>query len=121
RETRINYMFDKRVKSESKTSSFVQDVPVEQAIDLVLDQNALARQILADNMVLIYPNIAAKQKDYEQQIVRTFYLTNAVPKDAESMLKTVPGAKTLFIDDRTSSLVVRHTPAAVPMAERLVA
>jgi len=53
---------------------------VEQAIDLVLDQNALARQILADNMVLIYPNIAAKQKDYEQQIVRTFYLTNAAPR-----------------------------------------
>src|SRR5205807_9417163 len=78
RETGINFILDKDVKSDTKTTIFVQDVPVEEAIDLVLDQNALARQILADNMVLIYPNIAAKQKDYEQQIVRTFYLTNAV-------------------------------------------
>jgi len=31
-------------------------------------------------MVLIYPNIAGKQKDYEQKIVRTFYLTNAFPR-----------------------------------------
>src|SRR5437016_1166300 len=121
RETGINFILDKDVKSDTKTTIFVQDVPVEQAIDLVLDQNALARQILADNMVLIYPNIAAKQKDYEQLIVRTFYLTNAAPKDVESMLKTVLGAKTLFIDERTSSLVIRDTPDAVRMAEKLVA
>ena len=121
RETGINFILDKDVKSDTKTTIFVQDVPVEQAIDLVLDQNALARQILADNMVLIYPNIAAKQKDYEQLIVRTFYLTNAVPKDVENMLKTVLGAKTLFIDERTSSLVIRDTPDTVRMAEKLVA
>jgi general secretion pathway protein D len=120
RETGINFILDKDVKSDTKTTIFVQDVPVEQAIDLVLDQNALARQILADNMVLIYPNIAAKQKDYEQQIVRTFYLTNAAPKDAESMLKTVLGAKTLFIDERTNVLVIRDTPDVVRMAEKLV-
>src|SRR5947207_2365802 len=118
RETGINFILDKDVKSDTKTTIFVQDVPVEQAIDLVLDQNALARQILADNMVLIYPNIAAKQKDYEQLIVRTFYLTNAVPKDVENMLKTVLGAKTLFIDERTSSLVIRDTPDTVRMAEK---
>jgi len=121
RETGINFILDKDVKGDTKTTIFVTDVPVEQAIDLVLDQNALARQILADNMVLIYPNIAAKQKDYEQQIVRTFYLTNATPKDVESMLKSVLGAKTMFIDERTNVVVMRDTPDAIHMAEKLVA
>jgi general secretion pathway protein D len=121
RETGINFVLDKDVKGDTKTTIFVTDVPVEQAIDLVLEQNALARQILADNMVLIYPNIAAKQKDYEQQIVRTFYLTNSAPKDVESMLKTVLGAKTMFIDERTNVVVMRDTPDAIHMAEKLVA
>jgi general secretion pathway protein D len=121
RETGINFILDKDVKSDSKTSIFVQDVPVEQAIELVLDQNQLARQILADNMVLIYPNTPAKQKDYEQQIVRTFYLTNSTPKDVESMLKTVLGAKTLHVDERANVVVMRDTPDAVRMAEKLVA
>ena len=121
RETGINFILDKDVKSDTKTSIFVQDVPVEEAIDLVLDQNQLARQILADNMVMIYPNTAAKQKDYEQQIVRTFYLTNATPKDVEGMLKSVLAAKTLFIDERSNVLVMRDTPDAVRMAEKLVA
>ena len=121
RETGINFILDKDVKSDTKTSIFVQDVPVDEAIDLVLDQNQLARQILADNMVMIYPNTAAKQKDYEQQIVRTFYLTNATPKDVEGMLKSVLAAKTLFIDERSNVLVMRDTPDAVRMAEKLVA
>src|SRR6202171_619670 len=99
RQTGINFVLDKDVKSDSKTTIFVQEVPIEEAIDLVLDQNALARQILSSNMVLIYPNTPAKKKNYEQQIVRSFYLTNAVPKDVESMLKTVLGAKTLFVDE----------------------
>ena len=121
RETGINFILDKDIKGDGKTSIFVQDVPVEQAIEMVLEQNQLARTIIADNMVLIYPNTAAKQKDYEQQIVRTFYLTNAAPKDVESMLKTVLGAKTLHVDERANMVVMRDTPDAVRMAEKLVA
>src|ERR1700675_2813178 len=121
RQTGINFVLDKDVKSDSKTTIFVQEVPIEEAIDLVLDQNALGRQILSSNMVLIYPNTPAKQKDYEEQIVHTFYLTNAVPKDVESMLKSMLGSKTLFVDERTSVVVMRDTPDAVRMAEKLVA
>jgi len=121
RQTGINFILDKDVKSDGKTTIFVQEVPIDEAIDLVLDQNNLARQILSSNMVLIYPNTPAKQKDYEEQIVHTFYLTNAVPKDVEGMLKSMLGAKNLFVDERTSVVVMRDTPEAVRMAEKLVA
>src|ERR1700694_5008584 len=121
RQTGINFILDKDVKSDGKTTIFVQEVPIEEAIDLVLDQNNLKRQILSSNMVLIYPNTPAKQKDYEEQIVHTFYLTNALPKDVEGLLKSMLGAKTLFVDERTSVVVMRDTPDAVRMAEKLVA
>jgi general secretion pathway protein D len=121
RQTGINFIFDKDVKSDSKTTIFVSQVPVESAIDLILTQNQLARQVLSENMVLVYPNTTAKQKDYQDEIVHTFYLTNASPKDAESMLKTVLAAKTMFVDERSSTLVLRDTPEHVRMAERLIA
>ncbi len=121
RQTGINFIFDKDVKSDSTTTIFVQNVPVEQAIDLVLGQNQLARQILSDNMVLIYPNTPAKQSEYQDQIVRTFYLTNTDPKRAMELLKTMLNAKTLFTDERAGAIVIRDTPAAVRMAERLIA
>ena len=121
RETGINFILDKEIKSDGKTTIFVQDVPVEDAIDLVLDQNALTRQVLAPNMVLIYPNNPTKQKEYQEEIVRTFYVTNAAPKDVENMLKTVLGTKTLFVDERAGVVVMRDVPDAIRMAEKLVA
>jgi len=121
RQTGINFVFDKEVKSDGKTTIFVQQVPVEQAIELVLGQNQLARQVLSDNMVMIYPNTALKQKEYQDEIVKTFYLTNADPKKAQELLKTVLNSKTLFVDDKASLLVMRDTPEAVRMAEKLVA
>jgi general secretion pathway protein D len=121
RQTGINFIFDKDVKSDSKTTIFVSDVPIEQAIDLVLGQNQLARQVLSENMVLIYPNTDAKQKDYQDQIVRTFYLNTAAPKDVESLLKTVLDAKTLVVNERANVIVMRDTPEVVRMAEKLVA
>ncbi|MDE2349381.1 MAG: hypothetical protein KGL92_12845, partial [Gammaproteobacteria bacterium] len=120
RQTGINFILDKDVRSDTKTTIFVHDVPIEEAIDLVLDQNALARQVLSPNMVLIYPNTPQKQKDYEQQIVHTFYLSNAKAKDVESMLKTMLDAKTMYVDDRANMVVLRDTPDAVRMAEKLV-
>jgi general secretion pathway protein D len=120
RQTGVNFIFDKDVKSDGKTTIFVNQVSVEQAIDLILTQNQLARQVLSENMALIYPNTPAKQKDYQDEIVHTFYLTNAAPKDAESMLKTVLGAKTLYVDERSNEVTIRDTPEHVRMAEKLI-
>lgn len=121
RQTGLNFVFDKEVKSDAKTTVFVNQVLVEQAIDLILAQNQLGWLVLSENLALIYPNTPAKQKDYRDEIVHTFYLTNAAPKDAESMLKTVLGTKTLFIDEHSSTLMMRDTPEHVRMAEKLVA
>src|SRR5882672_2136023 len=121
RQSGINFVFDKDVKSDGKTTIYVQQVPVEQAIELVLGQNQLSRQVLSENMVLIYPNTAQKQKDYQDQIVKAVYLTNADPKQAQSLLKTMLNVKTTFIDDRASVIVIRDTPEVVHMAEKLLA
>jgi general secretion pathway protein D len=121
RETGINFIFDKDVKSDGKTTIFVQNVPVEQAIDLVLGQNQLARQVMSENMVMIYPNTPAKQKDYQDEIVRTFYLTTAAPKDVEGLIKTVLDVKTMVVNERAGSITIRDTPEVVRMAEKLVA
>ena len=121
RQTGLNFIFDKEIKSDGKTTIFVNQVPLEQAIDLILAQNQFGRQVLSESIVLVYPNTPAKQKDYRDEIVHTFHLTNVAPKDAESLLKTVLGTKTLFTNEHANVLVMRDTPQHVRMAEKLVA
>ena len=120
RQTGVNFVFDKDVKAEGKTTIFVTDVPIETAIDLVLGQNQLARQILSPNMVMIYPNTTAKMKDYQDEIIKTFYLSDADPKQVQTLVKTMVNPKAMFVDDRSGTLVVRDTPEVVRMVEKLI-
>ena len=121
RQTGVNFIFDKDVKADGKTTIFVTDVPIETAIDLVLGQNQLARQVLAQNMVMIYPSTSAKMKDYQDEIVKTFYLSDADPKQVQTLIKTMVNPKAMFVDDRSGVLMVRDTPEVVRMVEKLVA
>lgn len=121
RQTGINFIFDKDVRGDSKTTIFVQNVPIEQAIDLVIGQNQLARQILSENMVLIYPNTPVKQLVYQDQIIKTFYLSNADPKQFAELLKSLLTVKTVFVDPRSNAVIVRDTLEVIRMAENLLA
>jgi general secretion pathway protein D len=117
----INVLLDKDVKPDIKTSIFVKDVSVEDAIDLILLQSQLERKIISDNTVFIYPNTPAKLKDYQDLKIRSFHLTNADPKQMLTMIKTLLKTKDIFVHEKTNSLVMRDTPEALRLAEKMVA
>ncbi len=116
----INFVLDKDVKSEAKTNIFVKDMLIESALDMVLAQHGLERKLLADNILLIYPDTPDKRRRYEEQMVKSFHLTNADPKQAMSLLKVMLDTKSLFIDEHARLLVMRDTPEVVRMAEKLL-
>jgi general secretion pathway protein D len=70
--------------------------------------------------LFIYPATAAKQKEYQDLKVRTFQLSNADAKYVQNLLKTVLKIKDIALDERTNTLVIRDTPAAVAVAEKVV-
>lgn len=117
----INVLLDKDVKPDIKTSIFVKDVSVEDAIDLILLQSQLERKIISDNTVFIYPNTPAKLKEYQDLKIRSFHLTNADPKQMLTMIKTLLKTKDIFVHEKTNSLVMRDTPEAIRLAEKMVA
>ncbi|MBI4996761.1 MAG: type II and III secretion system protein, partial [Rhodocyclales bacterium] len=117
----INVLLDKDVKPDIRSSIFVKDVSVEDAIDLILLQNQLEKKIVSDNTVFIYPNQPAKLKDYQDLKIRSFHLSNADPKQMLTMLKTLLKTKDIFVHEKTNSIVIRDTPEAIRLAERLIA
>ena len=117
----INVLLDKDVKPDLKASIFVRDVSVGDTIDLILLQNQLEKKIISENTVFIYPSTPAKLKDYQDLKVRSFHLTNADPKQMLTMIKTLLKTKDIFIHEKTNSIVMRDTPDAIRLAEKLVA
>jgi general secretion pathway protein D len=121
RTARVNFVFDKDVRQETKVTLFVRDAMMEDVIRLVLATNQLERKVLNDNSVLIYPNLPAKQKEYQELVTRTFYLTHLEAKQAQALVKQLAKTRDLYVEDKLNALVVKDTPEAVRYVERLIA
>ncbi|WP_354600111.1 secretin N-terminal domain-containing protein [Uliginosibacterium flavum] len=117
----INFVFDKDVKADAKVTVFVRNTSIDEVVRLVLTTNQLDRKLLNENSVIIYPASAAKQKEYQELATRTFYLTNTEAKQAQSLVKSVVKTRDTFIDESLNILVIKDTPDAIRMAERLIA
>ncbi|HUN92472.1 MAG TPA: secretin N-terminal domain-containing protein [Burkholderiaceae bacterium] len=117
----INFIFDRDVRTDTKVTLAIRNNSVEDAIRLLLATSGLERKILNDNSLLIYPSNQAKAREYQDQVVRTFYLVNADAKQAQNMLRTLARTKDIFIDEKLNMVAVRDTPDAVRLAEQLIA
>lgn len=120
RTTGINFVLDKDLNAEAKVTVFVRDTSVDEVIRLILVSNQLERKLLNENSILIYPNIPAKIKDYQELEVRSFFLANVDVKQALNLVKTVAKSRDLFMDEKLNLLVVRDTPDALRLIERLL-
>jgi general secretion pathway protein D len=116
----LNFVFDRDVKTDTKITIFIRDNPIEDVLKVLLSTNALDRKILNGNTLLIFPSTAAKNKEYQELVVRTFYLVNVEAKQAEAVLKTLVHVKDVYIDEKINTIVVRDTADAVRLAERVV-
>jgi general secretion pathway protein D len=117
----LNFLFDKDVKTDQKTSIFLKNSTIESAVHFTLLTNQLEQQVLDANTILIYPNTSAKQKDYQEMMVKTFFLTNAEAKSVAATLKTIVKSRDVVVDDKLNMLIVRDSPDAIRLAEKLVA
>jgi len=121
RTTGINFIFDREVKSDQRTTVFLKQTTLEDAVDVILTTNQLDKKILNATSVLIYPNNASKNKEYQDLVVKAFYLSNAEAKQTANMLKTMLKTKEIFVDDKVNMLMMRETPETIELAEKLIA
>jgi general secretion pathway protein D len=121
RATQINFVFDRDVRPDLKATIFVKNTTIEDVINLLMVTNQLDKRVLNENTVLIYPNTPAKAKDYQELVVRAFYLANADVKQTLNMIKTLVKTRDVFIDEKLNLLVMKDTPDAIRLAEKLIA
>ncbi len=117
----INFVFDRDVRPDLKTTLTLRNTPIEDAIAFLLATNQLEKKVLNENTILVYPNLPNKLRDYQDLTVRSFYLANADVKQTLNLVKTVVKTRDVFVDERLNLLVMRDTPQAIGLAEKLIA
>ena len=117
----LNFIFDKDVKLDQKTTITLKNSTVEAAIYSMLTVNQLEQQIMDSKTVLIYPNNPAKIKEYQQTVVKSFMLTNARAKGVAESLKTILKSREVVVDEKLNMLIVRDSPEAIRLIEKIIA
>lgn len=120
RGTGINFILDKDVRSDQKATLFVKSAPIEDAVDMLVQSNQLQKKVLNEHSVLIYPNNTNKQREYQDLVIRSFFLEYADPKTVASMLKAMLGIKQVQTDDRLPMIVIKDVPEIMVLAEKLI-
>jgi general secretion pathway protein D len=90
------------------------NVTLEQALEIACLESKAAWKPITENIILVFPDQATKRKDYEEEVLKTFYLSNTVtPQD---LTEIVTGLRSLFDLKRVQQLnsqnaiIIRATP-----------
>jgi len=121
RHTGLNFVFDRDVPADARATVFVRNSSIDEVIRLVLVTNQLERRVLNDNTLLIYPNNPQKNMAYRELTVKSFYLANADVKQTAALVRQLVKTRDMYVDEKLNLLVIRDTPEAIRMAEKLIA
>lgn len=115
----VNFVFDKDVRNDPITVS-LEDKPFDEALSLVLNSNSLFAQKAGPTLFIISPNTKQKQEQYQDLMIRTFYLSSAKAKDMVALLKSMLDVKHIHGNEALNTIVVRDQPEKVELAEKII-
>ncbi len=116
----VNFVFDREIRDDALVSLVVRDTAVSEVIQLLAATQQIDSKLVNANSVLIYPATPAKQREYQELVSRSFYLAHAEAKQAQALLKQLVKTRDLFIDEKLNLVVIKDTPEAIRLAERLI-
>jgi len=107
-----------------RISADLNNVTLEQALEIVCLQSKAVWKPITENIILVYPDQATKRKENEEEVLKTFYLSNTVtPQDLTEILT---GLRSLFDLKRVQQLnsqnaiIVRATPDVLTLIGKVI-
>jgi type II secretory pathway component GspD/PulD (secretin) len=121
----INVTYDPGVQ-DRPYSVQLDGVTLEQALQQILTANTLFYKVLNDRTIIVVPETPANRAKYEEQVIRTFFLSHADATELAQIVNTVirsPGmaVQPLIAPNKTANTItVRATAPVASIIERLI-
>jgi general secretion pathway protein D len=116
----INIMFDEEVKAQPITV-FVKDVSFQYALNLLLSTNKLFMKKISADTIIIIPKNKAKSDQYQDLMVKTYYLNYAKSKEIVNLLRSMLDVKKVYVNEILNSITIRDTPEKIKLVEKMIA
>jgi len=124
--TGINITYDRDVQDRAITVQ-LDGVTLEQALNQIMTMNQMSYKVVSDRSIFVFQDNAQKHAQYDEQVVRTFYISHADPTEMSQLLSTIirlPGIAVqpaIAVNRTTNTVTVRGTSSVVQILERIIA
>jgi general secretion pathway protein D len=119
RVTAINFVFDPEFRDQ-QISLDLKDTPFEQALQALSTVGRTFHRVVDAKVVSVIPDTPSKRREFEQQVVKTFFLSNADLKETIDLLRIVLGSRRLAPVPGSNALTINDAPDKVAAAERII-
>jgi general secretion pathway protein D len=100
------------------------NVTLEQALDIVSLESKAFWKPVTENIIFVIPDQPQKRRDYEEQVIKTFYLSNTVqPQDLTEVvtgLRQLLDLKRIQQLNSQNAIIVRDTPDKLMLAKKMI-
>jgi general secretion pathway protein D len=117
--TNLSVMFDPTFRDQP-VSIDLRGVSLEEALAAVSSTTRNFWRATSPNSITVIPDNAAKRREYEEELVQTFYLSNADLKETIDMLRIVVDARRLSAITATNAITIKDTPERIAAAGKII-
>jgi general secretion pathway protein D len=115
----LSLVFDSTFRESSVTLD-LRDSTLRDALDIVAGVTHTFYRVTTPNTVTVVPDNEAKRREYQEDVVRTFYLSNADLKETSDLLRLVLDARRVSVTTATNAITIKDTAERVAAAARLI-
>jgi general secretion pathway protein D len=115
----ISLIFDSTFR-ESPVTVDLRNSSLADALTTVAGATRTFYRVTSPQTVVIVPDTPAKRREYEEEIVRTFYLSNADLKETMDLLRLILDARRISPITATNAITIKDTPEHISAAARVL-
>jgi type II secretory pathway component GspD/PulD (secretin)/Flp pilus assembly protein TadD len=123
--TQINVTYDNTFNDRNYAVQ-MDNVTLEEALNQILSANQLFYKVVNPRTIMVIPDTPAKRNQYEEQVIRTFYISHGDATEVSQILNSVVrvgGAQnppSIAPNKTANSITVRGTAAVVGVIEKII-
>jgi len=115
----INILFDQAVKDD-RIAIELKDVTAQQALERLMQAANHFYKALDEKTIIVVPDNPQARRDYEDLVIRTFYLSNGDAEQVTNVVRTMIEARNVFPLKALNAITIRDTADKVRIAEKII-
>jgi len=95
-------------------------LPFQRILDTLMLQNDLFYKVIDRNTIMVFKATPQNRDQYENQILKTYYLSNADPTELRATLTTLNPQLRVFTDKRINAIIVKAKPLELTVVDQVI-